>query len=153
MSECKFCGIVSGEREGTLVYRDDRVSVFLDIQPVNPGHLLVVPNEHASYLSDLNPETGAQLFRVAQRMAACLRKSALTCEGVNLFLADGEAALQDVFHVHLHVIPRFKGDGFGLTFADTYYTRPSRVELESAAEKIRKAIEQGASAGAYKPRR
>jgi histidine triad (HIT) family protein len=72
---------------------------------------------------------------------ACLRKSALRCEGVNLFLADGEAALQDVFHVHLHVIPRFKGDGFGLTFGDTYYTRPSRAELESTAEKIRKAIE------------
>jgi histidine triad (HIT) family protein len=152
VSDCKFCEIVNGERDGTFVYRDDRVSVFMDIQPINPGHMLVVPDEHASDLSDLNPETGAQMFRVAQMMAASLRKSALHCEGVNLFLADGEAALQDVFHVHLHVIPRFKGDGFGLTFADTYSTRPSRAELESAAEKIRKAIEQGAAEDADKPR-
>ena len=145
MSECKFCEIANGEREGTFVYRDDRVSVFMDIQPINAGHMLVVPNEHASYLSDLHPETGAQMFRVAQKMAGYLRKSALRCEGVNLFLADGEAALQDVFHVHLHVIPRFKGDGFNLTFADSYYTRPSRAELERDAEKIRKVIEHSAA--------
>jgi histidine triad (HIT) family protein len=144
MSGCTFCDIVKGKREGTFVYRDDRVSVFMDVQPINPGHMLVVPNEHASYLSDLDPETGAQMFRVAQKMTASLRKSALRCEGVNLFLADGEAALQDVFHVHLHVIPRFKGDGFGLVLADTYHTRPPRTELERAAEKIRKTIEQEA---------
>ena len=141
MGDCKFCDIVNGEHDGTFVYRDDCVSVFMDVQPVIRGHLLVVPSDHASYLSDLDPETGAQMFRVAQKMTACLRKSALKCEGVNLFLADGEAALQDVFHVHLHVIPRFKEDGFGLTFANTYNTRPSRADLESAAQKISKAIE------------
>jgi histidine triad (HIT) family protein len=153
VSDCKFCDIVNGKRDGTFVHRDDLTAVFMDIRPINAGHMLIVPNEHASYLSDLNPETGAQMFRIAQKMTASLRRSALRCEGVNLFLADGEAALQDVFHVHLHVIPRFKGDGFGLTFADTYYARPSRTELESAAEKIKEAIEQLASAEADKPRR
>ncbi len=141
MGNCSFCDIVKGEIEGTFVYRDEKTSVFMDIQPVNAGHLLIVPNRHAAYLADLDPEIGAQIFRVAQKMAEALRKSGLKCEGVNLFLADGEAAMQDVFHVHLHVFPRFKGDGFGLTFPDDYIIKPQRSELESAAEKIRKAIE------------
>ena len=74
-------------------------------------------------------------------MAGALRRSGLKCEGVNLFLADGEAAMKEVLHVHLHVFPRFEGDGFGLKFPDDYLTKPSQSELESAAEKIRRAIE------------
>lgn len=153
MSNCIFCDIVNGESDGAFVYRDESISVFMDIQPVNAGHLLIIPNVHAAYLAELDPETGAQMFRVAQKMAEALRRSGLKCEGVNLFLADGEAAMQEVFHVHLHVFPRFEGDGFGLTFADNYFTKPPRSELESAAEKIRKAIEQDAAADADKPRR
>lgn len=152
MSNCIFCGIVNGENDATFVHHDDRVSVFMDIQPVNVGHMLVVPNAHAAFLADLDPETGARMFRVAQKMAAALRGSGLKCEGVNLFLADGEAAMQEVFHVHLHVFPRFEGDGFGLTFADTYFTKPARSELENAANEIRKAVEQGALADKDKPR-
>lgn len=146
MNACKFCEIVNCEREGTVVYRDAHVAAFMDIQPINPGHLLVVPNSHAAYLSDLDPNTGVRMFRLAQRLAASLRRSGLRCEGVNLFLADGEAALQDVFHVHLHVIPRFKGDGFGLTFADSYYMRPSREGLERAGQAIRQAISENRAA-------
>jgi len=63
------------------------------------------------------------------------------CEGVNLFLADREAAFQDIFHVHLHVIPRFKGDGFGLKFGPNYGFEPKRKELDETADKIRKAME------------
>ena len=80
------------------------------------------------------------MFRVAQEMAQALRNSGLKCEGVNLFLADGKAAMQDVFHVHLHVFPRHEGDGFGLTFADHYFVKPARSELENAARAIREAI-------------
>ncbi len=104
-----------------------------------------MPNTHAAYLADLDPEIGAQMFRVAQKMAEVLRKSGLKCKGVNLFLADGKAAMQDVFHVHLHVFPRFKGGGFGLTLPDDYFTKPPRSKLESAAESIRqsnKALQQ-----------
>jgi histidine triad (HIT) family protein len=153
VSDCIICDIVNGRSDATFVHRDDSVSVFMDIQPVNAGHMLVVPNVHAAFLADLDPETGARMFRVAQRMAEALRRSGLKCEGVNLFLADGEAAMQEVFHAHLHVFPRFKGDGFGLTFADTYFTKPSRSELESAATKIRKAIEQSGPAGEHEVRR
>lgn len=140
MAEAIFGRILQGKAPATFVYRDDLVSAFMDIQPVNPGHVLVVPNEPAASLADLPEETGAQLFRVAQRIAAALRASALRCEGVNLFLADGKAAMQDVFHVHLHVFPRYEGDGFGLRLSDSYSQKPDRIELEAVGAQIREAI-------------
>lgn len=76
----------------------------------------------------------------AKRLTAALRASGLRCEGVNLFLADGEAAMQEIFHVHLHVFPRFAGDGFGLRFGPHYRERPEREALEAAAERIRAAL-------------
>ncbi|MCU1268151.1 MAG: hypothetical protein JWM21_4469 [Acidobacteria bacterium] len=138
--DCIFCKILSGELEASLVYRDELCAAFMDIQPVNPGHLLVVPNRHAAFLADLKDEEGAQMFRVAQRLAAALRQCDLKCEGVNLFLADGEAAMQEVFHVHLHVFPRHDGDGFGLKLPPGYFQRPERTELNEVAEKIREAF-------------
>jgi len=140
MRDCVFCDIVNGRGEASIVWQDDQVCAFLDIQPVNAGHILVVPNEHAACLSDLPPESGAHMFRVAQRLAQALRDSSLPCEGVNMFLADGEAAMQEVFHVHLHVFPRVRGDGFGVTFGANYFARPTRGELEDVGEKIRRTV-------------
>ena len=139
MTGCIFCDIISGNGQVSIVYQDDLCTGFMDIQPVNPGHVLVVPNRHATHLADLLPETGGQMFRVAQHIAAALHKSGVRCEGVNLFVADGEAAGQDVFHVHLHVIPRYAGDGFGFRFGPAYGTRPPRAELDRLAEQIRHA--------------
>jgi histidine triad (HIT) family protein len=140
MPDCVFCRILAGELPASEVYRDERVAAFMDIQPVNPGHLLVIPLAHAPYLADLDPEDGARMFQVAQRLAAALRGSGLRCEGVNLFLADGEAAMQEVFHAHLHVFPRYRGDGFGLTFGEHYWHRPERAALDEAAARIRAAL-------------
>jgi histidine triad (HIT) family protein len=109
----------------------------MDIQPINAGHVLVVPDEHATSLADVPEDTGARIFRVAQQVTSALYGSGLDCEGVNLFLADGEAAGQEVFHVHLHVVPRFEGDGFGLRFGPDYANVPDREELEEAAKRIR----------------
>ena len=111
---CAFCEIVAEREPASIVHRGDGVLAFMTIAPVNPGHLLVVPEAHAVNLAALDPDLGAQVFVTAQRLAAALRRSALRCEGVNLFLADGEAASQLVAHVHLHVIPRFAGDRFRL---------------------------------------
>ncbi len=114
----------------------------MDIRPVNEGHLLVVPVEHGAQLADVDAETAAHLMRVGHAATAALRASGLPCEGVNLLLADGEAAMQEVFHVHLHVIPRFRGDGFGLTFSPEYYTRrPTRAELDRAANMLRSRMQ------------
>ena len=143
ITDCVICKLLSGELEVSMVHRDDYCSAFMDIQPVNPGHVLVVPNRHAPYLADLRVEDGAQMFRVAQRLAAALRQSSIKCEGVNLFLADGEAAMQEVFHVHLHVLPRYQGDGFGLRFGPDYWNKPERQELDAVAQRIRKALGSG----------
>ena len=140
MSECIFCYILSGKLPSSIVYQDGRCTALMDIQPVNPGHVLVIPNSHATSLSELDENIGSELFRVAQRVAAALRASGLRCEGVNLFLADGEAAGQEVFHVHLHVFPRFDGDGFGLKFPTGYANKPQRAELNAIALKIREAL-------------
>lgn len=150
MPDTVFARILRGEAPATFVYRDDRVSAFMDIQPVNPGHVLVVPNTPAASLAELDPETGAHLFRVAQRVAAALRASGLPCEGVNFFLADGAVAMQEVFHVHLHVFPRYRGDGFGLRFSERYFTPPERRALDEAGARIREALE-GASGGVSAP--
>ncbi len=141
MADCVFCNIVAGELPASIVYEDETCTAFMDIQPVNPGHVLVTPNAHASMLADLDPETGGQLFRVAQRIAQAMRESGIRCEGINLFLADGSAAGQDVFHVHLHVIPRHRGDGFGFRFGPHYGKRPPRAELDRQAAQLRGAME------------
>ena len=140
MTDCVFCRILAGELPASFVYRDEQCAAFMDIQPVNPGHLLVVPVRHAAYLADLNSATAGVMMQAAQRLAAALRASGIRCEGVNLFLADGEAAMQEVFHVHLHVFPRFRGDGFGLRFGPEYTKRPPREALEQAAAQIREAL-------------
>lgn len=135
---CVFCEIVSGEAPATILHRDDEVLAFLDIDPVTPGHLLVVSQRHAPALSDLPRTTASRLFEVARDMAAALRASDLRCDGVNLFYADGEVAFQEVFHSHLHVIPRFEGDGFRIQA--NRGTNPSRSELEIVGSKIRSAL-------------
>ena len=132
MSDCVFCAIVSGESPASLTHEDDTVIAFMDIQPITHGHMLVVPREHAVLMADLNETVAMRSFRVARQLAA-LARAKLGATGVNLFVADGETAFQDVPHFHVHVIPRYTNDGFGLTFPDTYSHPPSRAELETIA--------------------
>ena len=136
---CIFCRVSSGQAEASLVYQDGSVTAFMDILPVNPGHLLVVPNQHTPDLASLDEGTGGRMFTVAVRMSQALRGADVACEGVNLYLADGRAAGQEVLHVHLHVLPRFAGDGFGLRRAKQLH-RSSREELDTVAARIRSAL-------------
>jgi histidine triad (HIT) family protein len=143
MDNCVFCRILQGQAEGSVVYEDEACVALLDIQPVNPGHILVIPRVHASYLSELAENTGAKIFTTGMRMARALRNSGVKCKAVNFFLADGEAAGQEIFHVHLHVLPRFTGDGFGLKFGPHYSEKPSRASLDEVAGKIKASILTG----------
>ncbi len=140
MDNCIFCSIVKGLAPASIVYSDENVIVIMDIQPVNPGHLLIIPKVHAAQLSDLNKEIGAHMFRIAMLTAKALRNSNVQCEGLNFWLADGKVAFQEIPHVHLHIIPRFRGDGLMITFGSTYGSRPDREELDQIAEDIRKNI-------------
>jgi len=137
MSNCSFCDILAGKLDASIAHQDEVCAALLDIQPINSGHTLVIPNRHAAHLADLDQHTAAHVFHVAQQVAAALRRSRLKCEGVNLLLADGEAAGQEVFHAHLHVVPRFKGDGFSFKFPSRYAIKPDRQDLDEVAEQIR----------------
>ena len=135
---CIFCAIVAGISPASVVYEDDALLAFLDIRPVTAGHLMVIPKKHSPYLAGLDETTGSRMFITAMRLAQALRASGLPCAGINLFLADGEAAFQEVSHVHLHVFPRFAGDTFRID-AD-WSVRPSRNELDAVAAQIRGAL-------------
>jgi histidine triad (HIT) family protein len=134
---CTFCRIAAAELPASVVHADEAVLAFMDINPVNPGHVLVVPRQHYAGLADLPEPVGARLFEVARRLAAAVRRAGVRCEGVNLFLADGAAAGQDVFHCHLHVRPRFAGDAVRHLYQ---LGRPDRAELDAVAARIRAAL-------------
>lgn len=134
---CVFCEIIAGREPASLVYSDDDIVAFLDVRPVNPGHLLVVPRTHAESLAKLDEQLGTRMFTAAHRLAGAVRASGLRCEGVNLSLADGEAAGQEVGHVHLHVVPRFAGDTFRIQASGL---RPERGDLDRTAALIRRAL-------------
>lgn len=132
-----FAEIIAGNAESSRVYEDDLAVAFMDIRPFTDGHVLVVPRQQARSLAELDPEVGAHLFVVGQKIAAALRASDPRCAGVNFFLADGEVAGQEIFHVHLHVIPRTTGDGFGLRGRPA---SPGRGALDERAAAIAREI-------------
>lgn len=138
MGDCTFCSIIAGAGPVSVAYENATILAIMDIQPVNYGHVLVIPKKHAVYLADLDEETGVELFKVTMRVAEAVRNCGVECEGINLFLADGEAAGQEEFHVHMHVIPRYKTDNFGLRI--NYPARPTRKKLDEIAEKIRASV-------------
>jgi histidine triad (HIT) family protein len=135
-----FNEIIAGRRESSTIYRDAQVIAIMDIQPVNPGHVLVIPLEPARFLSELDDAIAAHLFKVARWISLAIRHAGIPCEGINMFLADGASAGQEVPHVHLHVFPRYQGDGFSLNFPERYYNLPERGELDAVAAKIQRAL-------------
>jgi len=122
LETCVFCELVAGRRPISVIAETEDILAFMDIQPVNPGHVLVIPKRHAPYLGDLDPALAGHIFVTGMNVAAALRACGVRCEGVNMFLADGEAAGQEIFHTHLHVFPRFRGDHFGLRFSPNYFS-------------------------------
>lgn len=110
--DCVFCAIAAQQAAASVVYEDETVVAFMDLNPVTAGHLLVVPRKHAMGLEDLDATTSTHAWSVGHDLARALRRSALGPEGINILLCDGEVAFQTVFHFHLHVIPRYAGDGW-----------------------------------------
>jgi diadenosine tetraphosphate (Ap4A) HIT family hydrolase len=133
-----FCRIVDRANEpASYVAENDAAVAFLDLHPVNEGHTLVVPRGHAHRLADLDEGSGLAMWRLAVQVGSAIGSSGLRCEGINLLLADGEAAGQEVSHVHLHVLPRWQGDGFGHRFPPDYPTAPPREKLDATAARLR----------------
>ena len=139
MSDCVFCDIVAGASPASIVYQDDITMSFMDIRPITPGQIVVIPKKHATCMADMDEATGRHFFQTTMRMAQATRNSGVRCEGLNLFLADGEAASQEIFHVHFLVFARFKGDP--TRFDVDWPEKPSRTELDEMATRIRGACE------------
>lgn len=138
--DCIFCAIVAGAAPATFLHHDDGVVAFMDIRPVQPGHLLVVPRMHAELLPDLDGAVLATMWSVATRLNRALRAGTPSVEAVSVYVADGEAAGQEIPHAHIHLIPRHADDGFGFRFPPGYGAQPARTELEAIADRIRSAI-------------
>jgi len=131
MSSCVFCRIIAGELPASVVYEDDQCIVFMDIMPITDGHLLVVPKEHYPLVIDVPDELVMHLYKVAKMANKAIRQSDIRSEGINYFLADGVAAGQEVFHSHLHIVPRYRGDGFGLRLPKGYGKIADRAGLDA----------------------
>jgi histidine triad (HIT) family protein len=138
---CVFCQIVAGEAPADIVKQDERATAFMDIHPVVTGHTLIVPNRHSTGLRSLSDEDAGYLLLLAKKLANAMLNSDLQCEAVNLFMADGSAAGQTIFHTHLHVIPRFSGDGSGIRLHGLGSPR-RHSNISDAAAVIRSAMEE-----------
>ncbi len=136
MGLCVFCEIVAGRAKATLVLDEPEVAAFLDVRPLFVGHVLVVPREHHVTLPDLPARLVPPLFDAVQRLSAAVPQ-ALGAQGT--FVAANNQVSQSVAHLHVHVVPRTKGDGLrGFFWPRTRYT--SDDQLAGTAERIRAAI-------------
>jgi histidine triad (HIT) family protein len=136
---CIFCDLIRGAAEVSVCYEDATAIAFLDIQPVNVGHTLIVPRQHYESLADIPTDVGLHLFRVALTLLPALRQ-ATGALGTNLVVNSGKAAGQDVFHYHVHVIPRTEGDGFDIPLPFPGSQAPDRTVLDAMAARIIAAL-------------
>ena len=142
MSEdCIFCQIVDGDIPARVVYEDDDILAFLDANPMAPGHTLVVPKDHYETLGDLPEDEGSAVFAALHRLAP-LVEDAVDADASTVAFNNGEAAGQEIPHVHGHVIPRFEGDGGGPIHA-VAGSRPdlSDDELDDIADDVASRVE------------
>jgi histidine triad (HIT) family protein len=138
-AHCTFCDLVRGAGEVSACYEDADAVAFMDIQPVNAGHVLVVPREHHESLFDVPRELGVHLFAVTMRVAAAVKR-VTQCEGMNIVVNSGAAAGQDELHYHVHIIPRRKGDGFDVPLPFEGSEMPDRTLLDATAARISAAL-------------
>jgi len=134
-AHCTFCDLIKGAAEVSICHEDADSIAFMDIQPVNNGHVLVVPRAHYESLFEVPAELGAHLFRVTMSIAGAIRK-VTGCEDINIVVSSGEAAGQDEPHYHVHIIPRREGDGFDIPLPFGGSAMPDRTLLDAYAARI-----------------
>ena len=132
MDNCIFCKIASGEIPSAKVYEDDKYVAFLDINPVNKGHTLVIPKEHYEDITRLPSNLNHSYMDVIKKVGLAVQQS-LDLEGFNIIINTGKPAGQVIYHVHCHIIPRVDGDGFEQWKGNPYV---SNEEVESYTKTI-----------------
>jgi histidine triad (HIT) family protein len=138
-SHCTFCDLIHGAAEVSVCHEDSDAIAFMDIQPVNNGHVLVVPREHYESLLDVPEDIGMHLFRVTMRLANAVR-TVTGCNDLNIVVNSGAAAGQDEPHYHVHIIPRREGDGFDIPLPFNGSQMPDRTVLDAYAARIISAL-------------
>jgi histidine triad (HIT) family protein len=133
MSDCVFCKIVAGQIPSTRVFEDEHTVAFMDIGQVNPGHALISVKKHAANIYELDDAQAAAVAHTSARVARAI-KAAFDPDGLSVYQANGQAAGQTVFHYHVHLTPRYAGDGMEFTWP---VKNPPREQLEQCAAKIR----------------
>ena len=133
MADCVFCKIVAKQIPATVVHEDEHTLAFMDIGQVNPGHVLVAVKKHAENIFALDEVQAAAVFRSAAKVARAIR-GAFEPQGLSVYQANGTAAGQTVLHLHIHLVPRYEGDGMALTWP---VKNPPREKLTEYAAKIR----------------
>lgn len=133
---CLFCKIITQEIPSSKIYEDENCYAFLDLHPINIGHTLLVPKTHSVNLYEMGDDTLAVLAPVIKKVAVAI-KSALNADGINIEMNNDPVAGQVIFHSHIHIIPRFQGDGFKHWHGARDY---HEGEMEEVAKKISLAI-------------
>lgn len=128
MENCIFCKIAQGEIPSATLYEDEDFRVILDLGPASKGHALILPKVHAANLYELPDELASKALVLAKKMAAKMTE-ALQCDGFNLVQNNGECAGQTVFHFHIHLIPRYKGDGVGISWKPGTLSEEDKEEI------------------------
>ncbi len=136
MEDCIFCKIANGVFGSATVYEDDDFRAVLDIAPAAKGHVLILPKKHMADLLSVDEDVAKKIVGVASKIANA-QKKALGCDGINMLQNSGEAAWQSVFHLHVHLIPRYKGDDIKVPWKTLSY---ADGEAEEYAAKIRAAL-------------
>ena len=147
---CTFCDLIHGAAEVSICYEDADAIAFMDIQPVNTGHVLVVPKQHFESLVDTPADLAKHLFEVSMNLAGVIRK-VTRCDDMNIVVNSGKTAGQDVFHYHVHLIPRREGDGFDIPLPFGGSQMPDRTQLDAMAARLISAMRDPMRAMAARP--
>lgn len=136
MDDCIFCKIVAGEIPSATIYEDDHTLAFLDANPNNHGHTLVVPKTHAKNILDISEDSLSRMMPAVKKVSKAVFEG-VGAVGLNITMNNERPAGQVIFHLHIHIIPRFEGDGLKVWTRKTPY---KNGEMAQVAEKIRAVL-------------
>ncbi len=141
--DCPFCNIASGQSPASIVYEDETVLAFMDLNPASIGHALVVPRKHWENMYEIPEKTLAEIAPIVKRVCVAVKKT-VDAEGITILQLNGKAAGQIVMHFHIHVIPRFSNDaisqGPGAMTMPQGFNKPDRRHLDEMAKRIQKQL-------------
>jgi histidine triad (HIT) family protein len=138
VNSCVFCKVARKQAPASYVYEDENVLAFLDIRPLNEGHTLVIPKEHYVTIFEVPEELVAHLHRIVKRVALAVREST-KADGISIIQQNGKAAGQEIFHMHVHVIPRYEGQKLP-RFGEI--SEANREKLNQVAANLRRHLQE-----------